>query len=510
MSTSVTFNGTSYAIPAAGELNWSSLSNFLIDVGQHAALSTTQTQAMRVATTTPVTVSSSSDFCVVTNLGIAGAVAVNLPAGANGQVFVIVDGKGDAATHNITITPNGTDKINGAANYVLKNNNQGLALQYSTTNTTWNVLSGYYPNLDTAVINPMTTAGDIIVGGASGVPARQALGSANQVLGVNAGASGVEYKTVSVGTSGTDFAVANAANSLTLNLPSASATARGAVTTAAQTIAGAKTFSSNPILSAMVSTGIVHNDASGNLTTSLIVNADVSASAAIAGSKLQTATISNAGVITIKPPTRQVFTGGTGTYTTPAGVAWLRVRMVGGGGGGSANGAGGGANGSSGTASTFGTALLSAAGGTGAVFNSNGGGGGTQPSIPGGWSGFGMYGEDGGSSSLAQTFGAGGRGGATSFGGGGAPTFAAAGGNGYNNTGGGGAGGGSNATNSTLGSGGGGGAYLEATITSSIAATYAYAVGAGGAGATTPAPGAGGFNGGNGGAGIIIVDEYYY
>ena len=41
--------------------------------------------------------------------------------------------------------------------------------------------------------------------------------------------------------------------------------------------------------------GVVHNDASGNLTSSLIVNADISASAAIADSKL--ATISSAGKI---------------------------------------------------------------------------------------------------------------------------------------------------------------------------------------------------------------------
>jgi hypothetical protein len=46
-------------------------------------------------------------------------------------------------------------------------------------------------------------------------------------------------------------------------------------------------------------------------------------------------------------PTVQTFTSGSGTYTTPAGVAYIRVRMVGGGGGGgcgntTANGGGGG------------------------------------------------------------------------------------------------------------------------------------------------------------------------
>lgn len=69
-------------------------------------------------------------------------------------------------------------------------------------------------------------------------------GSANQVLGINSAATAQEYKTLAVGTSGTDFAVAHAANSVTFNLPDASATARGAVTIGTQTFAGAKTFSS--------------------------------------------------------------------------------------------------------------------------------------------------------------------------------------------------------------------------------------------------------------------------
>ena len=41
--------------------------------------------------------------------------------------------------------------------------------------------------------NPMTTAGDIIVGGASGTPTRLGLGTAGQVLKVNAAGTGLEY-----------------------------------------------------------------------------------------------------------------------------------------------------------------------------------------------------------------------------------------------------------------------------------------------------------------------------
>ena len=141
MSTSVTFNGTTYSIPAAGELNWSSLSAFLVDVGNNAAVSEEMKQAIRVATTSPVTVSSSTDCTVVTDLSVAGAVTVNLPAGANKQLFIIVDGKGDALTNNITINRNGSDTIAGSTSLVLNHNRQTVFLQYHAATTDWKILA---------------------------------------------------------------------------------------------------------------------------------------------------------------------------------------------------------------------------------------------------------------------------------------------------------------------------------------------------------------------------------
>lgn len=182
MSTNVTFNGTTYAIPAAGELNWQALSAFLLDVGQHAGLNTTDKQTIRVALTTPVTVSASADYAVVTKLSAPAAVAVTLPAGVDGQVFVVADGTGDANTNNVTITPNGSETINGAANYVMNKNNQMVVLQFSTTLSGWTLVGGFYPALTSALTNPMTTSGDIIYGGASGVPTRLATGAASTVL----------------------------------------------------------------------------------------------------------------------------------------------------------------------------------------------------------------------------------------------------------------------------------------------------------------------------------------
>lgn len=50
--------------------------------------------------------------------------------------------------------------------------------------------------------NPMTTAGDIIYGGASGTPTRLAVGTAGQVLKVNAGATAPEWGAASGGGGG--------------------------------------------------------------------------------------------------------------------------------------------------------------------------------------------------------------------------------------------------------------------------------------------------------------------
>ncbi len=145
MPTNVTWNGVAYSIPLAGELNWASLSDFLLALGNNAAVAEETKQSIRKATSSPVTVAAASDYAVVTDLAVAGAVTVNLPAGVNGQIFVIVDGKGDAATNNITINRNGAETIKGSATLVLDRNRQAVALQYNSSDTDWKVIQYSVP-----------------------------------------------------------------------------------------------------------------------------------------------------------------------------------------------------------------------------------------------------------------------------------------------------------------------------------------------------------------------------
>lgn len=220
-----------------------------------------------------------------------------------------------------------------------------------------------------------------------------------------------------------------------------------------------------------------------------------------------------------KAPTQQRFTSGSGTYTLPQGVSYIRVRMAGGGGkgaGGHREGGTAGTSGGAGSTTTFGSSLLTANGGSGgAATGGNGGAGGSATisspafgsAISGGSGGGGGYmsastngGYLPGASGGSNTFGGAGRGGET----------ASAGTAGAANTGAGGGAGGSADANSTnrgiSGGAGGAGGFIDAIIPSP-SATYSYSVGAGGT--SGGAAGTAGGAGGDGGSGYIEVTEYY-
>jgi hypothetical protein len=189
-------------------------------------------------------------------------------------------------------------------------------------------------------------------------------------------------------------------------------------------------------------------------------------------------------------PTVQVLTVGSGTYTTPAGVKYIVVEIVGSGAGG--QGSITGAATSTGNASTFG-ALLTANGGNAAI------GGTTTINAPA--IGFGVNGGDGGekyaqnTATFSLTF-PGGAGGSSYFGGVGAY---GSGGNGGGYTG---------VGTAETGAGGGAGGYIKAII-NNPSASYAYVVGAKGLGTATAGTPPADKNGSDGSDGICIVTEYY-
>lgn len=61
-------------------------------------------------------------------------------SGNNGKVLYIKDGQGTAGTYPITITPNGSDNIDGASTYIMAYNYQAIMLQCYGASTQWIVL----------------------------------------------------------------------------------------------------------------------------------------------------------------------------------------------------------------------------------------------------------------------------------------------------------------------------------------------------------------------------------
>jgi len=165
MATSVNWNNSTRSIPAASERNWSALSAFLIDLANNAQTTNKQIMGIRTGTTSPIAVSATTDFCVISNLAVAGAVSVVLPGGVNGQVFAIVDGKGDAGTNTITITGTGGQTIAGSASLLINQDRGCVIVQWSATEATWQVLASVSGGavgpsfaVRTALTTPVTVA----------------------------------------------------------------------------------------------------------------------------------------------------------------------------------------------------------------------------------------------------------------------------------------------------------------------------------------------------------------
>jgi hypothetical protein len=173
-------------------------------------------------------------------------------------------GLGTLATQNGTITDYLTTAAAATTYQPLDGDLTALAALTGTNNIYYRSAANTWSSV-TIGTGLTFTGGTLAASGGSGISSLNGLTDATQ--------------TFAAGTTGTDVAWVSSAGVHTLNIPSASATARGLVTTAAQTFAGQKTFN-NGLISADI-TGVTQalslspqGSATGRATVSSTGGAD--------------------------------------------------------------------------------------------------------------------------------------------------------------------------------------------------------------------------------------------
>ena len=110
------------------------------------ALLVTSTGTIAGAPAWPVSSSTSTSITLVAGetyqgVNATAAATVNLPSGATlpqGKIYIIKDESGAAATNNVTVAANGTDKIDGQSSAKISINYGSLMLIW--TGTVWSIV----------------------------------------------------------------------------------------------------------------------------------------------------------------------------------------------------------------------------------------------------------------------------------------------------------------------------------------------------------------------------------
>lgn len=287
MSTSVTFNGVSYIVPAISDASWgTNVSSYLI------AISTGCLQKTGGSFTL-----SSADVDFGGTYGLKAVYFKSKSANiASAGVLILANAdaiswRNAANSADKTLTVNSSDLLTYAGNPI-------LTLALGAANTVLTMNSGGTGYAFTALVNANVDAAAAIAGTKISpiFGAQQITTTSNMGVGTASPTSGV----------GIHIALASGSGHLKLER---TGTSTGSVFVGSgsgdfrvgTTAGGFDMFSVNssgsPTFPALNSAGVVHTDTNGTFTTSTIVNADVNASAAIAYSKLSlTGSIVNADI----------------------------------------------------------------------------------------------------------------------------------------------------------------------------------------------------------------------